>query len=180
MRKPNSGPHESQPFFYSLKESPIGLIGLVATSQGLCEIKTRVKNEDSFKKYLAQSYPSPVTRQPGPFKQVSKQLDQFFKGTPVKFTCKLDLNQGTEFQQKVWKALNAIPYGQTRSYLWIARKVGKPKASRAIGQANSKNPIPIIVPCHRVIRESGELGGYTGGLDAKRLLLKLEQTGAPV
>jgi methylated-DNA-[protein]-cysteine S-methyltransferase len=85
------------------------------------------------------------------------------------------LRLGTPFQQKVWKKLTTIPYGKTRSYKWIASAINNRHASRAVGNANGRNPLPIIIPCHRVIRENGELGGYTGGINIKRFLLNLEQ-----
>lgn len=87
---------------------------------------------------------------------------------------KTDFQIGTLFQKKVWRAIQQIPYGQTRSYKWIAQKIGSPKAFRAVGQACKANPFPIVVPCHRVIASSGKLGGFNGGLKLKRQLLKLE------
>jgi O-6-methylguanine DNA methyltransferase len=102
------------------------------------------------------------------------QLQAYFRGELREFTCKLDLD-GTTFQKKCWEALLRIPYGKTCSYADIAKQVGSPRAFRAVGQANHNNPIPIIVPCHRVITSSGTLGGYGGGLDVKERLLRLEQ-----
>jgi methylated-DNA-[protein]-cysteine S-methyltransferase len=102
-----------------------------------------------------------------------QQLDEYFKGTRQVFD--LPLKQvGTPFQQQVWEALETIPYGETVSYLHVAEKIGNKKAVRAIGGANNKNPIAIIVPCHRVIGKSGKLVGYEGGLWRKEYLLKLE------
>ena len=102
-----------------------------------------------------------------------KQLEEYFAGERKTFDVPLDL-WGTPFQQEVWKALLQIPYGETRSYQDIAQSVGNPKAVRAVGGANGRNPVPVIVPCHRVIRSDGNLGGYGGGLDIKRDLLDLE------
>ena len=90
------------------------------------------------------------------------------------FSFKPDLRQGTRFQQRVWEKLTSIPFGQTRNYQWLARAIGQPKAFRAAGNANGRNPIPVIVPCHRVIRKNGELGGFTGGIHLKQYLLDLE------
>jgi O-6-methylguanine DNA methyltransferase len=101
------------------------------------------------------------------------QLQEYFRGERKQFQMTLDL-RGTPFQQRVWKALREIPYGETRSYGEIAVAVGNPHAVRAVGQANGKNPIPIIVPCHRVIQSDGKLGGFGGGLDLKEILLALE------
>ena len=102
-----------------------------------------------------------------------QQLEEYFAGTRREFTFPLDL-RGTEFQVACWNALLAIPYGETRSYGDIARAVGKANAFRAVGMANNRNPIAIVVPCHRVIASDGTLCGYGGGLDLKRRLLELE------
>ena len=107
-------------------------------------------------------------------KQAIAELREYVSGRRKRFTVPLDL-QGTPFQMKVWKALLAIPYGETRSYQQIAREVGNPRASRAVGMANHCNPVGIIVPCHRVIASDGSLGGYAGGLKMKERILKLEQ-----
>ena len=97
------------------------------------------------------------------------------RGRLKNFSFKIDLSQGTQFQQHVWKKLTSIPFGKTRSYQWLATAVSRPKAVRAAGNANGKNPIPLVVPCHRVIRKSGELGGFTGGTHLKKYLLDLEK-----
>lgn len=104
------------------------------------------------------------------------QLQEYFAGTRRKFEIPYEL-RGTEFQKKVWAALEEIPYGQTRSYGDVARAVGNPKAVRAVGLANGKNPLWIVVPCHRVVGAGGKLTGYAGGLEMKRALLELEKSG---
>lgn len=106
-------------------------------------------------------------------KEVIKQLDQYFDGKRTFFDFPTEL-QGTDFQKKVWKALSAIPYGQTKSYKEIAQYIGNPKACRAVGLANNKNPLTIVFPCHRVIGSNGKLVGYAGGLEMKKWLLNLE------
>lgn len=106
-------------------------------------------------------------------KETIKQLEEYFEGKRDFFDLPLEPN-GTEFQKKVWKALIEIPYGETRSYGEIAKVIGNEKAARAVGMANNKNPIPIIIPCHRVIGANGKLVGYAGGLDIKEKLLELE------
>lgn len=103
-----------------------------------------------------------------------QQLAEYFAGTRQQFDLPLDF-EGTEFQKQVWQALLQIPYGETRSYKQLAEQLGNPKAVRAVGAANGKNPISIIAPCHRVIGASGKLVGFAGGLDNKEILLKLEQ-----
>lgn len=106
-------------------------------------------------------------------KKCVKQLREYFKGERKKFTVTLVL-EGTPFQKKVWRELQKIPYGQTATYGEIARRIGKPKAARAVGGACNKNKIPIIVPCHRVIGSGGSLVGFAGGLSLKSKLLQLE------
>lgn len=105
--------------------------------------------------------------------EVCRQLDEYFAGTRTAFDFPLRL-QGTPFQEKVWAALRNIPYGETRSYQQIAQAIGQPKACRAVGMANHRNPIYIVVPCHRVVGANGALTGYGGGLDMKKALLELE------
>ena len=109
------------------------------------------------------------------FGNVVEQLDAYFAGELLDFDVPLRL-EGTVFQQRVWSALREIPYGETWSYGQLAGRIGNPGASRAVGLANGRNPVAVIVPCHRVIGASGSLTGYGGGLDRKRLLLDLERT----
>lgn len=108
-----------------------------------------------------------------PFAEVIRQLDSYFTGELDNFDLPL-APQGTEFQQSVWQALREIPYGETWSYGQLAQHIGRPKASRAVGAANGVNPIPVIIPCHRVIGSSGKLTGFGGGLETKEYLLGLE------
>jgi methylated-DNA-[protein]-cysteine S-methyltransferase len=112
------------------------------------------------------------------FGDVAQQLDAYFAGSLRKFDVDLRL-VGTEFQCRVWAALQTIPFGETRSYGQIAEQVGSPAASRAVGLANGRNPVSIIVPCHRVIGSSGSLTGYGGGIERKRTLLELEMCANP-
>ena len=107
-------------------------------------------------------------------KDACRQLDEYFEGRRQKFDLALKLH-GTDFQRSAWESLLRIPYGETRSYLQQAESIRNPRAIRAIGQANSRNPIPIIIPCHRVIGKNGSLTGYAGGLDRKTRLLVLEK-----
>ena len=109
----------------------------------------------------------------GPVWDAARQLDEYFAKKRTAFDLPLSVS-GTEFQKQVWLTLAEIPYGETISYAELARWVGRPQAFRAVGQANGANPIPVILPCHRVIAADGTVGGYGGGLPAKRLLLELE------
>jgi O-6-methylguanine DNA methyltransferase len=102
-------------------------------------------------------------------------LTRYFDGVQIDFALELDLDAGTPFQRRVWQVACRIPYGQVRSYSWIAQEIGQPNAARAVGGAMGANPLPIIVPCHRVVRSDGGLGGYTGGLHWKRKLLAMER-----
>ena len=105
---------------------------------------------------------------------VRKELVEYFEKGRQEFTCETIFFEGTEFEKKVWNTLKKIPYGETRTYKWLAEEIGKPHAFRAVGNALGKNPIPIIFPCHRVIEADGSIGGYSSGVDIKRRLLELE------
>ncbi len=104
------------------------------------------------------------------------RLRRFMEGEPVDFPDRLDMAEATSFRQRVWQVTRTIPYGDVKSYLWVANKLGLPKGARAVGQALGKNPFPIVVPCHRVIASDGGLGGFSGGLKIKQFLLDLEQS----
>jgi methylated-DNA-[protein]-cysteine S-methyltransferase len=111
---------------------------------------------------------------PERFKDLAERLQQYFSGHKATFPDELDLLSATPFQRAVWQAARQINYGETRSYGWLAERIGKPGAARAVGQALSRNPLPVIVPCHRIIAGDGSLGGFSDGLEMKRRLLRLE------
>ncbi len=111
---------------------------------------------------------------PAFFADLMLRLKSYLAGSRVAFPDKLDLSPATPFQRQVWEATRLIPYGETRSYSWVAEQLGKARAARAVGQALGRNPLPIIIPCHRVVAKDGQLGGYTGGVEIKRYLLNLE------
>jgi methylated-DNA-[protein]-cysteine S-methyltransferase len=148
--------------------SPVGPLFLAASNKGLVrlEFESRVQKLDPGKIQLQESEPT--------LTPYLRELDEYFAGQRRQFSLPLDL-RGTEFQLACWHALLAIPYGETRSYRDIAEAIGHPHAYRAVGMSNNRNPVAIIVPCHRVIASSGLLCGYGGGLDLKRKLLDLEQ-----
>lgn len=108
------------------------------------------------------------------FQDLVERLTLYFDGQKVPFPDKIDLSGATMFQREVWEATRLILYGEARSYQWIARQIKKPKAPRAVGQALGRNPLPVIIPCHRVLASDGKLGGFTGGLDMKKSLLRME------
>ncbi len=151
----------------AIYDSPVGALTLHSDGAGLTGLE--------FERSRHPLAPSP----PGEdavLDEARRQLDQYFAGK----RCAFELNlapRGTPFQQRVWQALRAIPYGATRSYSEQAAAIGKPKAARAVGLANGRNPISIIVPCHRVIGANGALTGFGGGIEVKRRLLELEQGG---
>lgn len=151
--------------FEILYNSKIGPIYLVASEAGLQGLYFKKTNHSVFRndnKCISEIFDEAV-----------KQLEEYFDGRRKNFDLCLD-PQGTDFQKKVWHHLQKIPYGKTFSYKDIASKLNDKNASRAVGTANGKNPICIIIPCHRVINSNGELGGYSGGLDIKKKLLEIE------
>ena len=165
----------NKPISYTIFSNPVGLTVLVASPKGLLHIINNFKDEESIENYLPSLTKAKIVKKSSDFKGLIKQFLLYFNGTLKVFDFPLDLSLGTPFQQKVWKKLLTIPYGTTRSYKWLASNLKKPKAYRAVGNANGKNPLPIIIPCHRVIRNNGDLGGYTGGIKKKRFLISLER-----
>ncbi|QQZ41156.1 methylated-DNA--[protein]-cysteine S-methyltransferase [Pseudomonas sp. SK3(2021)] len=157
------------PCVFKLMNSPVGQLTLVARGTKLAAILWESERENRVR--LGPLQPAddhPVLL------ETERQLKEYFAGSRNRFELELDF-VGTEFQRKVWQALLTIPFGETRSYSQIAAQVGSPKAVRAVGAANGRNPISIIAPCHRVIGASGSLTGFAGGLQAKQFLLALEE-----
>ncbi len=143
--------------------SPIGLIEITGNEDGISSLSFEEKTENKNTKIHAS------------LKESVYQLDEYFQGIRKEFDLKLN-PEGSKFKQKVWKQLMKIPYGKTRSYLQISKQIGDANANRAVGNANGKNPIPIIIPCHRVIGNTGKLVGYSGGLWRKEWLLNHENS----
>jgi len=161
-------------------DSPIGPLFLAASANGLValEFDARLPGQQSSRpnpRDLRGEKENSLIFEDAPHRlqPYRRELEEYFSGQRREFTFALDL-RGTNFQLACWRALQTIPYGETRSYADIARAVGKPAAFRAVGMANNRNPIAIIVPCHRVIAYNGTLCGYGGGLEVKRKLLELE------
>jgi methylated-DNA-[protein]-cysteine S-methyltransferase len=154
--------------------SPVGKLKLVASDQGLVAILW--ENDSPRRVRLSELI---AEEQHPVLLEVERQLGEYFAGTRKTFSIALDM-RGTRFQKDVWEALLAIPFGETRSYAQLARQLGNPRATRAVGAANGRNPVSIIVPCHRVIGSSGKLTGFAGGLDTKARLLSLEKSGQKV
>lgn len=155
---------------YTEHPSPLGTLLLAATDQGLCGLYFEEHKYFSGPGEWMRSDAHPHLR------QAAKELDEYFAGRRTRFDVPLDL-RGTPFQQSVWEALQSLSFGDTSTYLAIATRIANPKAVRATGTAIGRNPVSIIVPCHRVLGVSGALSGYAGGLERKRYLLALEGKG---
>ncbi|PWK15918.1 methylated-DNA--[protein]-cysteine S-methyltransferase [Tumebacillus permanentifrigoris] len=144
------------------------------TEQGVCSIMLPNQSFETLQTWVAKQVPGAVLVEDAQaVEEATRQLEEYFRGERRVFTLPLDM-RGTEFQQAVWRTVAQIPAGETRSYSEIANQIGRPRAVRAVGAANGANPIPILIPCHRVIGSSGNLTGYRGGLPMKRELLDLE------
>ena len=153
--------------YKKVMNSPVGKIEIIEENEKLIELNIYNEEKNEQKNKI-------IEKDTRLLLEVEKQLKEYFKGKRTKFEIPLN-PKGTEFMKKVWKELLKIPYGETRTYKEIAEKIDNSKASRAVGMANNKNPIPIIIPCHRVIGSNNKLVGYALGLDMKQYLLDLER-----
>lgn len=163
-----------QKIYFSTYDSKVGLLKIASTPEGVCRIGLPGESTGDCRLWLEKNFPEhEVIQSRGENSYVLQQLKEYFEGKRKKFDVKLNL-LGTPFQKKVWKALMDIGYGKTLSYKDLAVKIGKPTAFRAVGNANAQNPVPIIIPCHRVIKADGKLGGYGGGLTLKKQLIEHE------
>ncbi len=160
---------------YSFMDSPIGQLMLVSTDAGLIKIAFENENFDHVLMDLGQRIGPRLLLSPERLEPVERELTQYFEGERRDFDLTLDLSLTRGFRQMVQQHLVDIAYGTTQSYKEVATSVGNPNATRAVGSACATNPLPIVLPCHRVLRSDGSLGGYAGGLDAKRTLLALER-----
>ncbi len=151
-------------FRYDTLASPIGTIYIIFDEMGVHRI---CLSGDSFRRDFAGLKPAeqPIAR---------RQLREYFLGERRTFELPL-LVYGTDFQSSVWRTLRTIPYGETRSYGWVAEQIDKPEAVRAVGTAAGDNPVPIVIPCHRVVKSNGDIGGYSAGVEKKRWLLEHER-----
>jgi methylated-DNA-[protein]-cysteine S-methyltransferase len=159
---------------YRTIDSPVGLLLLAATEKGLVRVAFEREDHDRVLDFLATKVSPRILRAPARLDQAAFELDQYFAGARSAFDLPLDHSLSYGFRQMVQRYLPTIVYGQTQTYAQVARQVGHPNAVRAVGTACSTNALPIVVPCHRVIRTDGTLGGYAGGLEAKTSLLELE------
>ncbi|MEV0970750.1 methylated-DNA--[protein]-cysteine S-methyltransferase [Microtetraspora glauca] len=159
---------------YTTIDSPVGKLLLAATPEGLVRVAYAREDHDRVLEALSQKLSPRILRAPKRLDEVAREIDEYFAKHRQVFDLKLDLSLSRGFRRLVQTHLPEIGYGQTRSYRDMAELVGNPKAVRAVGTACATNPLPIVVPCHRVLRTDGTLGGYIGGLEAKTMLLNLE------
>lgn len=157
---------------YDWLDAPFGKVFLAKTERGLCRVSFR-RQEDELVDDLEKRELLPE-KDDGELEPERRQLEEYFEGKRERFDLPVDIRWGTPFQRKVLEAANDIPFGQCACYSDIAERIGHPNAQRAVGNALGKNPVAIVVPCHRVVASGGGLGGYTGGLDIKKTLMDIE------
>ncbi|WP_319448789.1 MULTISPECIES: methylated-DNA--[protein]-cysteine S-methyltransferase [unclassified Mycobacterium] len=159
---------------YRVVDSPVGALLLAATELGLVRVAFAVEGHDSVLQSLADKVSPRILHSPGRLDPIARELDEYFAGGRRAFDVPLDWQLSAGFRSTVLHHLPDIGYGHTASYAAVATLAGNPKAVRAVGSACATNPLPVVVPCHRVVRSDGAMGGYLGGVDAKRTLLTLE------
>ena len=158
---------------YDLADSPVGRLLVAASPRGLCRISYDPEPERELES-LARSFGARVLRSPAPLDPIKRQLDEYFDGRREHFELDTDLTHVSEFNRQVLERLARVPYGHLTTYGTLASEVGRPRAARAVGTVMNRNPIPIVLPCHRVVGSTGSLVGYAGGLGRKQLMLRLE------
>ncbi len=158
---------------YDLVDTPVGQLLVAVTDRGLCEVSFDPEPEREVET-LARNFGARVLRSPRPTDNARRQLDEYFAGERQRFDLPVDLRLAREFAGAVLKELARVPYGQLTTYGTLAAKAGRPRAARAVGTIMNRNPVPIVLPCHRVVGSTGALVGYGGGLERKRALLELE------
>ena len=158
---------------FDVADTPIGPLLLAVTERGLCRISYDPEPERETDE-LARTFGVRVLRAPREVDLVRRELDEYFEGRRQTFDLPLDLRSRTGFSRDILERLARVPYGEVTTYGTLAKEAGKPQAARAVGTVMNRNPIPIVLPCHRVVGSTGSLVGYGGGLDRKRLLLDLE------
>ena len=158
---------------YITFSTDMGWVGIMASAKGLLRTTLPQPSAQEACQLLGNSANCAIWS-PHLFKDLMERFKVYVSGYRTTFRDKLDFPRATHFQREVWDITRLIPYGETRSYGWVAEQIKKPRAVRAVGQALSKNPLPIIVPCHRVVTSNGKLGGFSGGVEMKKYLLSLE------
>jgi len=162
----------SHNLYYTTFSTSVGWIGVLGSAAGLVRVSLPQSSEREAHLWLGDLEGAAMI--PRRFEGIIERFRAYFEGEMADFTDELDLSGATPFQREVWWATRLIPYGETRSYAWVAAETGRPKAARAVGQALGRNPLPVIIPCHRVLASDGGIGGFSGGIEVKRLLLSLE------
>lgn len=163
---------------YRIVETPLGQLLLAATERGLVRVAYEREGHEAVLERLAERLSPRILESPARLGEAARQVEEYFAGRRTHFDLPLDLSLSNGFRRTVIQHLTAIGFGHTESYAEVARAVGNPRAVRAVGTACATNPLPVIVPCHRVLRSDGSLGGYVGGLEAKTTLLRLEAAAA--
>jgi methylated-DNA-[protein]-cysteine S-methyltransferase len=158
---------------YELHDTPVGRLLIAVTDHGVCEIHYDADPDEEAER-LARIFGVRVLRSPAPTDRARRQLDEYFAGRRREFDLDVDLRPALEFGRAVLEELAEVPYGELTTYGALAARAGRPRAARAVGSVMNRNPVPIVLPCHRVVGSTGSLVGYAGGLDRKRLLLELE------
>ena len=170
--------------YFSSFLTPLGYVFIAKSAKGVCQISFPYPAEKDIIRLIQRNISSrlpdkgtqtSIQRNDSLLKYEMNLLKTYFKGKQVDFDFPLDLSSGTPFQILVWEKLREIPYGECRSYKWVAEQIGNPRAVRAVGMANNKNPLPPVIPCHRVIGSDGSLTGYASGLHVKKYLLEMEK-----
>jgi O-6-methylguanine DNA methyltransferase len=160
--------------YYASMKSPVGNLTLFASDKGLFSLFLPVKGCEITEALLRKKPPKiRFVRDERRLRESVRQIEEYFRGKRTAFSLPLDL-RGTDFQKKVWKAISGVPYGETETYGGIAKRIRHPAATRAVGAACGANPVPIVVPCHRIVGRDGSLTGFGGGLGMKKKLLELE------
>ena len=160
---------------FALLDTPLGWMGVISSPNGLKKLILPQKSKEVVLNQIVSYGCAAGNHDPACFGDLAHRLRRYLEGEPVDFPDRLDLAVATCFQKNVWQVTRTIPYGETRSYGWVANKLCLPKGARAVGQALGRNPLPIVIPCHRVIGSNGSLGGFGGGVEIKEFLLHLEQ-----
>jgi methylated-DNA-[protein]-cysteine S-methyltransferase len=159
---------------YTIFKTSLGFMGAVASEKGLHMIILPRPSEAEIRTVLTEHYSVELARNERKLAGFAKKIKSYLAGKKVPFKETLDISGATPFEMRVWDTVYGIPYGEVRSYAWVAQQIGNPKEVQAVGQALKRNRLPIIIPCHRVISKSGDLGGFSGGVELKRKLLKIE------
>ncbi|MHD0281494.1 methylated-DNA--[protein]-cysteine S-methyltransferase [Rhodococcus aetherivorans] len=159
---------------YRIVDTPVGPLLLAATPAGLVRVAYAAEDHEAVLARLAADISPRILAAPARLDDAARQLDEYFRGARTAFDLPLDLRLARGFRREVITHLPRIGYGRTASYAEVAAVAGSPRAVRAVGTACARNPLPVVLPCHRVVRSDGDLGRYVGGVDAKRMLLRLE------